>query len=104
MPTYHVQQTWRARRPKTVVSHYLENPRKPPENEFAKDWSKSNAILKRCVLCDYKEKEKKFGGGAPRTWRNFISKLKYSTIEFKIIFFHRNEFLTIISKKKRSDS
>ena len=57
MPTYHLQQTWRAKRPKTVVSHYLENPPKPPENEFAKDCSKSNAILKRCVLCDYKEKE-----------------------------------------------
>ena len=42
--------------------------------------------------------------GAPRTWRNFISKLKYNTIEFKIIFFYRNKFLTIISKKKRSDS
>ena len=27
----------RARRPKTVVSHYLENPPKSPENEFAKD-------------------------------------------------------------------
>ena len=63
MPTYHLQQTWRAKRPKTVVSHYLENPPKPPENEFAKDCSQSNAILKRCVLCDYKEKEKKLGGG-----------------------------------------
>ena len=42
--------------------------------------------------------------GGTRTWRNFISKLKYSTIEFKIIFFHRKKFLTIISKKKRSDS
>ena len=57
MRTYHLQQTWRAKRPKTVVSHYLENPPKPPENEFAKDCSQSNAILKRCVLCDYKEKE-----------------------------------------------
>ena len=50
------------KRSKTVVSHYLENQPKPPENEFAKDCSKSNSILKRCVLCDYKEKEKKLGG------------------------------------------
>ena len=33
------------------------------------------------------------------SWRNFISKLKYSKIEFKNIFFYRNKFLTIISKK-----
>ena len=64
MPTYHVQQTWRAKRPKTVVSHDLENPSQPPKNEFAKGRSKSDSILKLehflkpCVLCDYKEKEK----------------------------------------------
>ena len=64
MPTYHVQQTWRAKRPKTVVNHDLENPSQPPKNEFAKGRSKSESILKLehflkpCVLCDYKEKEK----------------------------------------------
>ena len=64
MPTYHVQQTWRAKRPKTVVSHDLENPSQPPKNEFAKGRGKSDSILKLehflkpCVLCDYKEKEK----------------------------------------------
>ena len=70
MPTYHVQQTWRAKRPKTVVSHDLENPSQPPKSyhqsqlrEFAKDRSKRDSILKlehflkTCVLCDYKEKE-----------------------------------------------
>ena len=62
MRTYHVQQTWRAKGPKKVVSHDLENP--PPENEFAEGCSKSNSILKLedflkpCVQCDYKEKEK----------------------------------------------
>ena len=30
MPTYNVQQTWIAKRPKTVVSHDLENPPQPP--------------------------------------------------------------------------
>ena len=64
MPTYHVQQTWRAKRPKTVVSHDLKNPSQPAKNEFAKGRSKSDSILKLvnflkpCVLCDYKEKEK----------------------------------------------
>ena len=64
MPTYHVRQTWRAKRPKTVVSHDLENPSQPPKNEFAKGRSKSDSILKLehflkpCVLCDYIEKEK----------------------------------------------
>ena len=64
MPTYHVQQTWRAKRPKTVVSHDLENPSQPPKNEFAKGRSKNDSFLKLehflkpCVLCDYKEKEK----------------------------------------------
>ena len=70
MPTYQVQQTWRAKRPKTVVSHDLENPSQPPKSyhqsqlrEFAKDRSKRDSILKlehflkTCVLCDYKEKE-----------------------------------------------
>ena len=64
MPTYQVQQTWRAKKPKTVVSHDLENPSQPPKNEFAEGCSKSDSILKLehflkpCVLCDYKEKEK----------------------------------------------
>ena len=64
MPTYHVQQTWRAKRPKTVVSHDLENPSQPPKNEFTKVCGKSNSILKLehflkpCVLSDHKEKEK----------------------------------------------
>ena len=64
MPTYHVQQTWRAKRPKTVVSHDLENPSQPPKNEFAKGCGKSNSILKLkhflkpYVLSDHKEKEK----------------------------------------------
>ena len=64
MPTYHVQQTWRAKRPKTVVSHDLENPSQPPKNESAEGCSKGNSILKLehflnpCVLTDYKEKEK----------------------------------------------
>ena len=62
MPTYHVQQTWRAKKIKDGCEPFLENQPKPPENEFAKDCSKSNSILKRCVLCDYKEKEKKLGG------------------------------------------
>ena len=65
MPTYQVQQTWRAKRPKTVVSHDLENPPQPPKNEFAEGCRKSNSILKLehffkpCVLWDYKEKEEK---------------------------------------------
>ena len=46
MPTYHVQQTWRAKGPKTVVSHDLENPPQPPKIEFAEDCCKSNSILK----------------------------------------------------------
>ena len=64
MPTYQVQQTWRAKRPKTVVSHDLGNPPQPPETDFAEGCSKSNSILKLehflkpCVLGDYKEKEK----------------------------------------------
>ena len=64
MLTYHVQQTWRAKRPKTVVTHDLENPSQPPKNEFATGRSKSDSILKLehflkpCVLCDYKDKEK----------------------------------------------
>ena len=64
MPTYHVQQTWREKRPKTVVSHDLENRSQPPKNEFAKGRSKSDSILKlkhflkSCVLCDCKEKVK----------------------------------------------
>ena len=52
MPTYHVQQTWRAKRPKTVVSHDLENPSQPPKSyhqsqlrEFAKDRSKRDAFI-----------------------------------------------------------
>ena len=79
MPTYHVQQTWRAKRPKTVVNHDLENPSQPPKNEFAEGRSKSESILKLehflkpCVLCDYKEKEKTTlfevieAWGSPRT-------------------------------------
>ena len=64
MPTYHVQQTWRAKGPKTAVSHDLENPPQPPNNEFAEGCCRSNSILKLehflkpCVSCDYKEKEK----------------------------------------------
>ena len=46
MPTYHVQQTWRAKRPKTVVSHDLENPSQLPKNDFAKGCGKSNSVLK----------------------------------------------------------
>ena len=63
MPTYHLQQTG-AKRPKTVVSHYLENTPKHPKNEFTKGCRKRNAILKLenflkpCVLGDHKEKEK----------------------------------------------
>ena len=66
MPTYHVPQTWRTKRPKTVVSHDLENPPQPqtPKNELAEGCRKSNSILKLehflkpCVLSDYKEEEK----------------------------------------------
>ena len=64
MPTYHVRQTWRAKRPKTVVSHDLENPSQPLKNEFDEGCSKSDSILKLehflkpCVLCDYIVKEK----------------------------------------------
>ncbi|RMX58144.1 hypothetical protein pdam_00000209 [Pocillopora damicornis] len=56
--------TWRAKGPKTVVSRDLENPPKPPKNEFAESCCKSNSILKLehflkpCVQYDYKEKEK----------------------------------------------
>ena len=63
MPTYHLQKTG-AKRPKTVVSHYLENTPKHPKNEFTKGCRKKNAILKLenflkpCVLGDHKEKEK----------------------------------------------
>ena len=46
MPTYQVQQTWRAKRPKTVVSHDFENPPQPSKNEFAEGCRKSNSILK----------------------------------------------------------
>ena len=42
----HVQQTWRTKRPKTVVNHDLRNPPQPPKNEFAKGCSKSNSTLK----------------------------------------------------------
>ena len=65
MPTYQVQQTWRAKWPKTVVSHDLENPPQPPKNEFAEGCRKSNSILKLehffkpCVQWDNKEKEDK---------------------------------------------
>ena len=65
MPTYQVQQIWRAKRPKTVVSHDLENPPQPPKNEFAEGCRKSNSILKLehffkpCVLWDNKENEEK---------------------------------------------
>ena len=64
MPTYHIKQTCRAKRPKIAVSHDLVNPPQPPKNEFAEGCSKSNSILKLehflkpCVLSDYKEKEK----------------------------------------------
>ena len=76
--TDHVEKTWRAKRSKKVVSHYLEIPPKPPENEFTEGSSKSNAILKRCVLCEYKGKEKKLGGHLGlllRSWRKIKSKL-----------------------------
>ena len=62
MPTYQVQQTWRTKRPKTVVRHDLENPPQTPKNDFAEDCRKSNSILKLehlfkpRVLWDYKEK------------------------------------------------
>ena len=65
MPTYQVQQTRRAKRPKTVVSHDLENPPQPLKNEFAEGCRKSNSILKLehffkpCVLWDNKENEEK---------------------------------------------
>ncbi|RMX57961.1 hypothetical protein pdam_00020015 [Pocillopora damicornis] len=65
MPTYQVQQTWRAKRPKTVVGYDLENPSQPPKKEFAEGCRKSNSILqlehsfKPRVLWDYKEKEEK---------------------------------------------
>ena len=65
MPTYQVQQTWRAKWPKTVVSHDFENPPQPPKNEFAEGYGKSNSILKLenffkpCVQWDNKEKEDK---------------------------------------------
>ena len=35
MSTYHLQQTG-AKRPKMIVSHYLENKPKHPKNELAK--------------------------------------------------------------------
>ena len=76
----HVQQTWRTKRPKTVVSHYLENPPKPSEKEFVKGCSKSNAILKRCVLCDYKEKEKKLRGTSNLTQFYFKVEVKSNQI------------------------
>ena len=52
------------KRPKTVVSHCLENSPKHPKNKSVEGCSESIAILKLkqffkpCVLCDYKEKEK----------------------------------------------
>ena len=64
VPTYCVRQTWRAKRPGTVVSHDLENPSQPLKNEFAEGCSKSDSILKlehflkRCVLCGCIGKEK----------------------------------------------
>ena len=64
VPTYHVQLTWRAKRPKTVVSHDYENPPQPSKNEFAKGCGRSNSILKLehflkpYILCEYEEKEK----------------------------------------------
>ena len=45
-PKYHVQQTWRAKRPKKVVSHDFENTPRPPKNEFAEGCDKNNFILK----------------------------------------------------------
>ena len=36
MPTFYVKQTWRAKRPKTVVSHDLENPPQPPTTNSLK--------------------------------------------------------------------
>ena len=36
LPTYHVQLTWSAKRPKTVVSHDLENPPQPPKTNSPK--------------------------------------------------------------------
>ena len=62
MPTHYVQQAWRTKRPKMVVSYDLENPPQPPKKKFAKDCRKSNSILKLehflkpYVLCDYKER------------------------------------------------
>ena len=46
MPTYHVQQTWRAKRPKTVVSHDLEIHLNLPKTNSPKVFSKRNSILK----------------------------------------------------------
>ena len=65
IPKYRVQQTWRAKRPKTVVSYDLEIPPQLPKNEFTEGCRKSNSILKLehffkpCVLWDYKEKVEK---------------------------------------------
>ena len=41
----------------------MENPSQPPKNKIAKGRRKSDSVLKLevlkpCVLCDYKEKEK----------------------------------------------
>ena len=64
IPTYHVRQACRAKRPKTVVSHDLESPSQPLKNEFAEGCRKSDSILKLkhflkpCVLFDYIEKKK----------------------------------------------
>ena len=41
MPTYHVQHSWKAKRPMTFVSHDLENPSQPRKKEFAEACSKS---------------------------------------------------------------
>ena len=108
MPTHHVQQTWRAKRPKTVVSHDVENPSQPPRNEFATGCSKSDSILKLehflkpCVLCDYKEKEKTtlfeviWSLGATSNFTQFYFKVE-NKIKFWTTFYYRNEYPTIIS-------
>ena len=58
------------------ANDYLENPPKPTKNEFAKYCSKSNTILKCCVLCDYKEKEKKLGATSNLTQFYFEVEVK----------------------------
>ena len=60
MPTYQVQQTWRAKRPKTVVSHDLEIPPQPPKNEFAEGYNTIyNIYLPYTTFTDRKKKMKK---------------------------------------------